>query len=81
MPKQSAGPDYCDVENVEELFSFQDQHDLLTLGWIHVCLTFGVWGGFGVCVVFFWGGVLRMHMCAFVQRSLMGYFPPGGNLA
>ncbi|XP_028651271.1 AMSH-like protease isoform X2 [Erpetoichthys calabaricus] len=35
VPKQSAGPDHCDVENVEELFSFQDQHDLLTLGWIH----------------------------------------------
>lgn len=36
VPKQSAGPDYCDMENVEELFSVQDQHDLLTLGWIHV---------------------------------------------
>ncbi|KAG7492705.1 hypothetical protein MATL_G00017660 [Megalops atlanticus] len=35
VPKQTAGPDYCDMENVEELFSFQDQHDLLTLGWIH----------------------------------------------
>jgi proteasome lid subunit RPN8/RPN11 len=35
VPKQSAGPDYCDVENVEELFGVQDQHDLLTLGWIH----------------------------------------------
>lgn len=36
VPKQSAGPDYCDMENVEELFSFQDHHSLLTLGWIHV---------------------------------------------
>ncbi|XP_061491403.1 AMSH-like protease isoform X4 [Rhineura floridana] len=36
VPKQSAGPDYCDMENVEELFRVQDQHDLLTLGWIHV---------------------------------------------
>ncbi|XP_037353210.1 AMSH-like protease isoform X3 [Talpa occidentalis] len=35
VPRQSAGPDYCDVENVEELFSVQDQHGLLTLGWIH----------------------------------------------
>ncbi|KAF6111669.1 STAM binding protein like 1 [Phyllostomus discolor] len=35
VPKQSAGPDYCDMENVEELFRVQDQHDLLTLGWIH----------------------------------------------
>ncbi|XP_039727711.1 AMSH-like protease isoform X2 [Pteropus medius] len=39
VPKQSAGPDYCDVENVEELFSVQDQHDLLTLGWIHICVS------------------------------------------
>lgn len=40
VPKQSAGPDYCDMENVEELFSVQDQHGLLTLGWIHVRLAF-----------------------------------------
>ncbi|KAF0025970.1 hypothetical protein F2P81_022851 [Scophthalmus maximus] len=38
IPKQSAGPDFCDMENVEELFSFQDQQNLLTLGWIHVQL-------------------------------------------
>ncbi|KAG8009255.1 AMSH-like protease [Nibea albiflora] len=37
IPKQLAGPDFCDMENVEELFSFQDQQNLLTLGWIHVC--------------------------------------------
>uniref|UniRef100_A0A3Q2G240 STAM binding protein-like 1 n=1 Tax=Cyprinodon variegatus TaxID=28743 RepID=A0A3Q2G240_CYPVA len=35
IPKQSAGPDFCDMENVEELFGFQDQQNLLTLGWIH----------------------------------------------
>ncbi|KAM8837122.1 AMSH-like protease isoform 2-T2 [Spinachia spinachia] len=35
VPKQSAGPDFCDMENVEELFRFQDQQSLLTLGWIH----------------------------------------------
>ncbi|XP_013878763.1 AMSH-like protease [Austrofundulus limnaeus] len=35
IPKQSSGPDFCDMENVEELFSFQDQQKLLTLGWIH----------------------------------------------
>ncbi|XP_030806883.1 AMSH-like protease isoform X2 [Camarhynchus parvulus] len=35
VPKQTAGPDYCDMENVEELFGVQDQYDLLTLGWIH----------------------------------------------
>ncbi|TMS21899.1 AMSH-like protease [Larimichthys crocea] len=39
IPKQSAGPDFCDMENVEELFSFQDQQNLLTLGWIHVPTT------------------------------------------
>ncbi|KAJ4919966.1 hypothetical protein JOQ06_000203 [Pogonophryne albipinna] len=35
VPKQSSGPDFCDMENVEELFRFQDQKNLLTLGWIH----------------------------------------------
>ncbi|OPJ84455.1 AMSH-like protease [Patagioenas fasciata] len=35
VPKQSSGPDYCDMENVEELFGIQDQYNLLTLGWIH----------------------------------------------
>ncbi|KAM3591981.1 uncharacterized protein V6R79_010733 [Siganus canaliculatus] len=35
IPKQSGGPDFCDMENVEELFGFQDQQNLLTLGWIH----------------------------------------------
>lgn len=50
VPKQSAGPDYCDMENVEELFRVQDQHDLLTLGWIHVGLTLGL-SSFCVCVV------------------------------
>lgn len=39
VPKQSAGPDYCDMENVEELFSYQDHHNLLTLGWIHVSVS------------------------------------------
>ncbi|XP_033840187.2 AMSH-like protease [Periophthalmus magnuspinnatus] len=35
VPKQTSGPDFCDMENVEELFCFQDQQNLLTLGWIH----------------------------------------------
>lgn len=35
VPKQTSGPDFCDMENVEELFRIQDQHNLLTLGWIH----------------------------------------------
>ncbi|KAF1424527.1 AMSH-like protease, partial [Spheniscus mendiculus] len=43
VPKQSAGPDYCDMENVEELFGIQDQYDLLTLGWIHVRMTHRFW--------------------------------------
>lgn len=43
VPKQSAGPDYCDMENVEELFGIQDQYDLLTLGWIHVRMNHRLW--------------------------------------
>ncbi|XP_029460004.1 STAM-binding protein [Rhinatrema bivittatum] len=35
LPKQTGGPDYCNTENEEELFLIQDQHGLVTLGWIH----------------------------------------------
>ncbi|XP_069756722.1 AMSH-like protease [Narcine bancroftii] len=35
IPKQSGGPDYCDTENEEELFTIQNEHGLITLGWIH----------------------------------------------
>ncbi|KAH6576258.1 hypothetical protein BASA62_001513 [Batrachochytrium salamandrivorans] len=35
IPKQTATSDTCSTTNEEELFEFQDTHDLLTLGWIH----------------------------------------------
>ncbi|TNN21802.1 AMSH-like protease [Liparis tanakae] len=35
VPQQSGGPDFCAMEDVEQLFSFQVQQSLLTLGWIH----------------------------------------------
>ncbi|XP_062912842.1 STAM-binding protein-like [Mobula hypostoma] len=35
VPKQNAGPDYCNTESEEELFLIQDHNDLITLGWIH----------------------------------------------
>ncbi|NWY47431.1 STABP protein, partial [Sylvia atricapilla] len=35
VPKQLGGPDSCTTENEEELFIIQDQHGLVTLGWIH----------------------------------------------
>uniref|UniRef100_A0A8C5UCS3 STAM binding protein n=1 Tax=Malurus cyaneus samueli TaxID=2593467 RepID=A0A8C5UCS3_9PASS len=35
IPKQLGGPDSCTTENEEELFIIQDQHGLVTLGWIH----------------------------------------------
>ncbi|NXL84199.1 STABP protein, partial [Alectura lathami] len=35
VPKQYGGPDYCNTENEEDLFLIQDQHGLITLGWIH----------------------------------------------
>lgn len=35
IPKQSGTSDSCSTENEEEIFSFQDEHDLITLGWIH----------------------------------------------
>lgn len=36
IPKQKGTSDSCVTMNEEELFDFQDQHNLITLGWIHV---------------------------------------------
>lgn len=36
VPKQKGTSDSCVTMNEEELFDFQDQHNLITLGWIHV---------------------------------------------
>ncbi|CAM0138566.1 hypothetical protein VKS41_007186 [Umbelopsis sp. WA50703] len=35
IPKQTSTSDTCTTENEEEVFDYQDRHDLLTLGWIH----------------------------------------------
>ena len=45
IPKQTSTSDSCTTLSEEELFEFQDSHNLITLGWIHVsmhvckCLT------------------------------------------
>lgn len=36
VPKQHGTPDSCTTMNEEEIFDIQDQHNLITLGWIHV---------------------------------------------
>ncbi|CAK1545901.1 unnamed protein product [Leptosia nina] len=35
VPKQSGTADSCSTNNEEEIFYYQDQHNLITLGWIH----------------------------------------------
>ncbi|XP_045494157.1 STAM-binding protein-like A [Colias croceus] len=35
VPKQSGTADSCSTNNEEEIFHYQDQHNLITLGWIH----------------------------------------------
>ncbi|KAI8139363.1 hypothetical protein BJV82DRAFT_250066 [Fennellomyces sp. T-0311] len=35
IPRQSGTPDSCTTENEEELFEYQDKHELLTFGWVH----------------------------------------------
>jgi len=35
VPKQSGTPDSCLTEREEEVFDFQDKHELITVGWIH----------------------------------------------
>jgi STAM-binding protein len=36
LPKQKGTSDSCTTMNEEEIFDFQDQHNLITIGWIHV---------------------------------------------
>jgi STAM-binding protein len=38
IPKQTGSSDSCMTHNEEDIFDFQDQHDLIALGWIHVRL-------------------------------------------
>ncbi|XP_070545219.1 STAM-binding protein-like [Ptychodera flava] len=35
VPKQSGTSDSCTTLNEEDIFDYQDNHDLITLGWIH----------------------------------------------
>ncbi|XP_030758199.1 STAM-binding protein-like A [Sitophilus oryzae] len=35
IPKQTGTSDSCTTKNEEELFDYQDQHNLITIGWIH----------------------------------------------
>lgn len=38
VPKQNGTPDSCTTTNEEEIFDYQDQYNLITIGWIHVCI-------------------------------------------
>ncbi|XP_060525186.1 STAM-binding protein [Cylas formicarius] len=35
LPKQKGTSDSCATTNEEEIFDYQDQHNLITIGWIH----------------------------------------------
>ncbi|XP_029034767.1 STAM-binding protein-like A [Osmia bicornis bicornis] len=35
IPEQTGSPDSCLTHNEEDIFDYQDQHNLITLGWIH----------------------------------------------
>ncbi|CAK9824277.1 STAM-binding protein [Anthophora retusa] len=35
IPEQTGSPDSCITHNEEDIFDYQDQHNLITLGWIH----------------------------------------------
>ncbi|EZA58542.1 STAM-binding protein [Ooceraea biroi] len=35
IPEQTGTPDSCTTHNEENIFDYQDQHNLITLGWIH----------------------------------------------
>jgi hypothetical protein len=50
VPKQNGTGDSCTTQNEEEIFDYQDQHDLITLGWIHVSCFWKRCNNFYVCV-------------------------------
>jgi hypothetical protein len=54
VPKQNGTGDSCTTQNEEEIFDYQDQHDLITLGWIHVSFFF------------FFGKAVKILMCVCV---------------
>ncbi|XP_046422830.1 STAM-binding protein-like isoform X2 [Neodiprion fabricii] len=35
IPQQTGSPDSCTTHKEEDIFDYQDQHNLITLGWIH----------------------------------------------
>ncbi|XP_066595546.1 STAM-binding protein-like A isoform X2 [Prorops nasuta] len=35
IPQQTGSPDSCATHNEEDIFDYQDRHNLFTLGWIH----------------------------------------------
>lgn len=39
IPKQTSTSDSCTTLSEEDLFDYQDTHNLITLGWIHVCTS------------------------------------------
>jgi len=39
IPQQTGTTDSCDISNEEAIADFQDKHNLVTLGWIHVSTT------------------------------------------
>lgn len=51
IPEQTGTPDSCTTHNEEDIFDYQDQHNLITLGWIHVCNIYFV---FLSLILFYW---------------------------
>lgn len=51
VPKQKGTPDSCTTMNEEEIFDFQDQHNLITIGWIHVFISNRI-GGYNIFCFF-----------------------------
>lgn len=41
VPKQHGTSDSCTTMKEEEIFEIQDQHNLITIGWIHVIINDG----------------------------------------
>lgn len=62
MPQQHGTSDSCDIANEEDVAEYQDEHDLITLGWIHVCTYLHI------------SSYLRLDFCNFTIFISMHYY-------
>jgi len=78
IPEQTGTPDSCTTHNEEDIFDYQDQHNLITLGWIHVRFTFLLYINdknlyYKNLVEFFSNRIIYIYVFLFYQLYVIHY--------